>query len=267
VTLPRGLAQWVGSSPTGMEAPRLSGPKTAARLAEAAWRLQLGLRQIEYGPPAAWVYAPWEYAWPLYASYLGRYARGQRAVLWLGMNPGPWGMLQTGIPFGEVAAVRDWMGLTGEVVSPPRFQPLRPVQGLACRRSEVSGRRLWGLFASRFGTADAFFQRQLVLNYCPLGFMEAGGRNVTPDKLPSRVRSELQAVCDQHLLEVLEILQPEVLVGIGGFAANCWRRVVTADGVVSRRVVQILHPSPASPAANRDWAGQVTAALEREGVW
>jgi len=267
VTLDRGLARWVGSSPSGLAVPGLSGPKTAVRLAEAAWRLQLALRQIEYGPPAAWVYAPWEYAWPLYASYLERYARGRRPVLWLGMNPGPWGMLQTGIPFGEVAAVRDWMGLSGLVTSPECYQPLRPVHGLECRRSEVSGRRLWGLFASRFETADSFFQRQLVLNYCPLGFLEDGGRNVTPDKLSSQVRTELQRVCDQHLLEVLEILQPEVLIGIGGFAANCWRRVVTDGGNGSRRVVQILHPSPASPAANRDWAGQVTEVLEREGVW
>lgn len=267
MTLRRGLARWVGSSSAGVGVPGLPSSQTAGRLAQAAWRLQLALRQIDFGPPAAWVYAPWEYAWPLYADYLERYACGPRAVVWLGMNPGPWGMLQTGIPFGEVAAVRDWMGLSGEVTVPEEYQIARPVQGLACRRSEVSGRRLWGLCAARFETAEAFFRRQLVLNYCPLGFLEAGGRNVTPDKLPAAVRTELQRVCDQHLLEMLEVLQPEVLVGIGGFATSCWQRVVSTGDDRGRRVVQILHPSPASPAANRDWAGQVTAVLEREGVW
>ena len=32
-----------------------------------------------------------------------------KRVVFLGMNPGPFGMAQVGVPFGEVAAVRDWL--------------------------------------------------------------------------------------------------------------------------------------------------------------
>ena len=32
------------------------------------------------------------------------------------MNPGPFGMVQTGVPFGEVEAVRSWLQRAGEVL-------------------------------------------------------------------------------------------------------------------------------------------------------
>ena len=81
------------------------------------------------------------------------------------MNPGPFGMVQTGVPLGEIAAVRDWMGIEATVEKPATENPKRPIEGFACTRSEVSGRRLWGLFAERFGTAEAFFTDHFVANY------------------------------------------------------------------------------------------------------
>jgi len=99
------------------------------------------------------------------------------------MNPGPFGMAQIGVPFGEIASARDWLGLEGPVGQPRTVNPKRPVEGFACARSEVSGQRLWGLFRARFGAPEAFFAEHFVANYCPLVFFE-GGRNLTPDKLP-----------------------------------------------------------------------------------
>ena len=38
-------------------------------------------------------------------------APGRKEAVFLGMNPGLWGMAQTGVPFGTVSLVRDWMGI------------------------------------------------------------------------------------------------------------------------------------------------------------
>jgi single-strand selective monofunctional uracil DNA glycosylase len=173
-------------------------------------------------------------------------------------------MAQTGVPFGEIAAVRDWMKLTGTVGRPPREHPKRPVTGLACTRSEVSGRRLWGLFAQRFTTPQACFAEHFVANWCPLAFMEAGGKNRTPDQLPSSEMALVTNVCDEHLRAVARALSPQWVVGVGRYAHDAARRALTGQDV---RFAAIPHPSPANPAANRDWAGAATRALVEQGVW
>ena len=120
-------------------------------------------------------------------------------VLYFGMNPGPFGMAQTGVPFGEVAAVRDWLGIEAPVERPAREHPKRRVEGFACRRSEVSGARLWGWARARFGTPERFFARFFVWNWCPLGFLADSGANLTPAELPAAERRALEAVCDRAL--------------------------------------------------------------------
>lgn len=173
-------------------------------------------------------------------------------------------MLQTGVPFGEISAVRDWLGIHARIGKPDGEHPKRPVTGFDCRRSEVSGRRLWGLFAKRFGTADKFFVNHFVLNYCPLAFMEESGRNRTPDKLPVREQTALFAACDTALRAAVKFLEPEWIAGVGDFAAT---RATIALGQTGVKIVRILHPSPANPAANRDWAGIVTRQLCGAGIW
>jgi single-strand selective monofunctional uracil DNA glycosylase len=187
------------------------------------------------------------------------------------MNPGPFGMMQTGVPFGEISAVRDWMRIRAHVARPQREHPKRPIEGLACHRSEVSGRRLWGWAAKRFGSAEAFFSEWFVLNYCPLAFLEASGRNYTPDRLPSALLAQVHAACDRHVAAALAALAPAFAIGIGGFAEKRLRAVLAADdadGAVARsiRVGQILHPSPASPAANRGWEEAAERQLAALGV-
>jgi len=196
--------------------------------------------------------------------YLRRFGGTPREIIFLGMNPGPFGMAQTGVPFGEIGAVRDWMKIDAVIGRPANENPHRPILGFNCTRSEISGRRLWNLFARRFGEASNFFSRHFVVNYCPLAFLEAGGRNRTPDKLSLCEKDRLSRVCDAHLRAVFSILQPKWVIGIGAFAAR--QAGIVAQG--SRiQIGQILHPSPASPAANRDWAGQATAQLRALGLW
>lgn len=229
-------------------------------------RLAKELRHLEFAAPVACVYRPLEYAWKPHRRYLERFAKGKKRVVFLGMNPGPFGMVQTGVPFGEVAAVRDWMGIEAPVGKPAAEHAKRPVEGFNCQRSEVSGRRLWGLFAERFGTADAFFEDHFVLNYCPLVWMSATGANLTPDKLPAAEMTSVERACLTHLGEVIALLRPSFLIGVGGFAEERLRRAAEACGSTAR-VARILHPSPASPAANRGWAEAASRQLAEAGVW
>lgn len=218
---------------------------------------------LPFSPPVARVYDPLVYARRPWDTYCRRFGRGRGRVLLLGMNPGPYGMAQTGVPFGEVAAVRDWMGIEARVDRPAREHPKRPVLGFACVRSEVSGRRLWGWAADVFGQPEAFFARFFVANYCPLVFMADTGRNITPDKLPQREREPLFAACDRALLRSVEMLAPELVVGVGRFAAD---RACAALAGLPVRIGRVLHPSPASPAANRGWAAQAERDLAALGV-
>lgn len=239
------------------------GKAIAETLVAAALRLRKGLATLRFEAPVAYVYDPLDYAWAAHKYYLKRYGAGTKRILFLGMNPGPFGMVQTGIPFGEVHAVKHWLGIQTPVGKPPAEHPRRPVEGFDCRRSEVSGRRLWGLFAARFQSASAFFADHFVLNYCPLAFMEASGRNLTPDQLPAQMQRELFALCDAHLAEAMHILQPEWGIGVGSFAA---KRLEEVGGQPLRRG-QILHPSPANPLANRDWNGTVLRQMQAIGAW
>jgi single-strand selective monofunctional uracil DNA glycosylase len=233
-------------------------------LIQAALDLAARAEKLQFGAPVSLVYNPLLYAWEAHEIYLRRFGATPKEVIFLGMNPGPFGMAQTGVPFGEISAVRDWMGIRAAIGRPPREHPKRPVLGFDCARSEVSGKRLWGLFARRFGTAEKYFARHFVVNYCPLAFLTSTGGNLTPDKLRPAERAELGRICDEHLRQVLEILRPKWIIGVGGFARQ--RAEFSAEGLPIQ-VGQILHPSPASPAANRGWEEKATAQLKALGVW
>ena len=233
-------------------------------LIESAKRLRDSVGKLRFAPPVSHVYNPLDYAWKAHETYLRRFAAGPRRILFLGMNPGPFGMAQTGVPFGEIPAVRDWLGIHEKIGKPANEHPKRPVLGFDCPRCEVSGQRLWGLFAKTFSSPEKFFKTHLVINYCPLAFIESSGRNRTPDKLPPAERAALFEACDAHLRELVRVLEPEWLVGVGDFAAKRAEQVFPKGTV---KIGRILHPSPASPAANRDWAGVATRQLQALGIW
>lgn len=224
-------------------------------------RLAADVDALSFSDPVTHVHNPIRYAWRPVESYLQKYGEKQGRSLLIGMNPGPWGMAQTGVPFGEVNAVRDFLGISEPVDRPRGEHPKRPVMGFECSRSEVSGRRLWGWAADRFGTADAFFQEFFVWNYCPLCFMEESGRNRTPDKLPAAERKALFQVCDAALREMVDALAPSRIIGIGVFASKR-----TAAALERGDINTVLHPSPASPGANRGWAEQAERQLAEMGV-
>jgi single-strand selective monofunctional uracil DNA glycosylase len=225
------------------------------------------LDPLHFGPPVAYVYNPLEYARPAYDQYLTRFGRSPKEVVLLGMNPGPWGMSQTGIPFGNVESVTDWLGIRATVGTPRRMHPKRMVSGFDCPRQEVSGKRVWGWVRDIFGTPERFFRRFFIANYCPLAFMEESGRNLTPNRLPIAERTPLLAACDEALIKTIEYLSPRFVIGIGTFAADRIKKVCQKSKKGSDRIVgRITHPSPANPHANRGWATVVHSELERIGI-
>jgi len=219
--------------------------------------------KLNFGPPITHVYNPLIYAQEPHFEYVRRFGQGEREIVMLGMNPGPYGMAQTGVPFGDVTMVRDWMRINGKVGKPKVENPKRPVEGFNCPRSEVSGTRLWGWARDTFGEPENFFERFYVINYCPLCFMEESGRNFTPDKLPSAERLPLIEICNQAFRHMIEVLKPKHVIGIGGYAEKRAREALRRMDI---NIGKILHPSPASPAANRGWAEAAMRDLNKFGI-
>jgi single-strand selective monofunctional uracil DNA glycosylase len=234
---------------------------SALRKVRAATReLRRDVADMHFAPPVVTVYNPLDYARRTHDAYLGKYADGRKRILFLGMNPGPYGMAQTGVPFGAISWVRDWLEIEGRVDRPEPEHPKRPVEGFGCRRKEVSGDRLWGAVSHHWGTPERFFEDHFVANYCPLVFMEESGRNRTPDKLQSAERDALFECCDRYLQRLVAAWAPDWVIGIGAFAA---KRAAAALAEVddTPSIATVLHPSPANPRANRDWVGEVRAQL------
>jgi single-strand selective monofunctional uracil DNA glycosylase len=232
-------------------------------LVEISRALSARVARLRFAEPVHCVYNPLEYARAPHELYLSRYGGSRKEVLLLGMNPGPFGMAQTGVPFGDVTMVRDWLDIVAAVTKPPDEHPKRPVLGFDCPRAEVSGTRLWGWARDRFTTPERFFERFFVANYCPLAFMEASAANRTPDKLPAAEAQALFGACDESIRDVVRLLRPRIVVGVGGFAERRARAALAGENV---SIGTILHPSPASPLANRGWAQAVERQLQGLGV-
>lgn len=227
------------------------GTAVVERLIEITRRLSSQVDHLRFAQPVTHVYNPLDYAWAPHSQYLSKYGGAKNRTILLGMNPGPFGMAQVGVPFGEVSLVKEWLGIRGNVVRPVPEHPARPVLGFECTRSEVSGARLWGWAKDRFETPERFFERYFVINYCPLVFMGESGKNITPDKLPAAERKELFESCDSALRDMCEVLEPQRVIGVGSFALA---RATAALLDAKIPTGQILHPSPASPKANTGWA-------------
>jgi single-strand selective monofunctional uracil DNA glycosylase len=235
----------------------------AKNLVRASRELSRAVSGLDFRAPVTYVYAPLEYARAPHESYLERYGSGKKEVLLLGMNPGPFGMAQTGVPFGDVGMVKSFLGIEGKVSKPAREHPQRPVLGFSCPRGEVSGKRLWGFAQSSFGTAERFFERFFVWNYCPLAFLEASGKNRTPDKLPKNEQAALFSACDAALVEIVRELGVNHVVGVGAFASERAERALSG---LPPRIGTVLHPSPASPRANQGWERLAREELGKIGI-
>ncbi|MCP3951919.1 MAG: single-stranded DNA-binding protein, partial [Desulfobacterales bacterium] len=218
---------------------------------------------LTFSEPVTHVYNPLVYARKPHNLYFNRFGQLGAKIMLLGMNPGPWGMVQTGVPFGEIPAVREWMGIQTAVNKPENEHPKRPIEGFDCTRSEVSGRRLWSWAQKVFGRPEDFFSRFFVVNYCPLVFMESGGRNRTPNNLPAAEKKPLLKACDVALRQTVDLLCPEHVIGVGVFAEQRARAALAGYDLTIGR---ITHPSPANPRANKGWEKAISKELETMGI-
>ncbi|KAM8914762.1 single-strand selective monofunctional uracil DNA glycosylase-like isoform 2-T2 [Spinachia spinachia] len=249
------------------------GPSTAPRIHRSAasrflqveLELNAHLRRLVFSQPVRHVYNPLEYAWEPHRCYVEKFCRAGQSVLFLGMNPGPFGMAQTGVPFGEVRSVVDWLKITGEVGHPLDEHPKRRITGLACTQKEVSGSRFWGFFRKCCGEPDHFFKHCFVHNLCPLIFISASGKNLTPPELPADEREALLALCDIALCQAVEALGVTMVIGVGRVAEQRARRALSAAGVAVQ-VEGIMHPSPRNPLANKGWDEVAKGKLSQLGV-
>jgi len=221
------------------------------------------LNALHFEQPVAHVYNPIDYARKPHNAYLNRYGCGTKRFLILGMNPGPFGMAQTGVPFGDVGMITGYLNIAGDVGRPPNEHPKRPVLGYGCPRSEVSGQRLWGWIKAHYPNPHAFFDNAIILNYCPLIFLEESGRNLTPDKLPIEQKKPLETLADAYLKRLVSIVEPEWVISIGKWTGLKARRAL---GGVDVKHLSISHPSPASPKANRGWAELIEGELKMVGL-
>lgn len=247
---------------------RLSVRRVVADVVEAARWLREASGRLEPGGPVAVTYHPLSYAWAPHQAYLQRYGAGRKRAFLVGMNPGPWGMGQNGIPFGEREIAGKWLGLEGlPVERPPVEHPKRPVLGWDNPRSEESGKRLWGFLRDTYGTPERALRDLFIVNHCPLLMFGETGTNITPDKLLKADREEVGRVCDEGLLRMVDAARPETLIGVGKYAAACCTRVAAERGL---EVTHILHPSPASPLANREngayWRRKTTEVFDAVGL-
>lgn len=198
------------------------------------------LSQLKFGLPVTCVYNPLVYAQELHEQYVRNYGGRKVEVLLVGMNPGPYGMAQTGVPFGDGTIVRDFLKISGK----------------------ISGQRFWGWAQRQFNSATNFLNRFWIHNYCPLIFMEASGKNRTPDKLPASERELLETPCNKALVATINLIQPRLVVGIGKYST----KRIRASGAQDIVIGEVMHPSPANPKANKEWAKVFEIQLKSLGV-
>jgi len=257
--------QVVSLDPVDITVPE--GTDIATRFLLLERQLCEELRTLKFRWPVTYIYNPIDYAWGAHSEFVRKYLDCEKKVLFIGMNPGPFGMAQSGVPFGEVNLVRDWLDIHGEIVKPTREHPKKPILGFDCTRKEVSGARFWGFFKRFCGIPEVFFRHVFVHNLCPLLFMNDNGRNLTPPDLPIAERRQLNEICHRNLCQVVRLLNVQIIVGIGKYAQERAKYAMEEAGLGAQvRVESILHPSPANPSANKGWEESAIKQLEELGL-
>ncbi|XP_016837104.2 single-strand selective monofunctional uracil DNA glycosylase [Nasonia vitripennis] len=222
------------------------------------------------------VYNPLEYAAQVHATYVNSYCKSSKKILIIGENPGPWGMCQTGVPFGEIDAVRDWLQISGPVGKPPEEHPKKLILGFDCHRREQSGKRLFGYFRELCGSADNFLKHTFLYNYCPITLLNReGGKYVNLKELKKKDNEELFSACDDTLIDVIKLLGIELILAMGNFAeqrakAALEKALDAGDNLLdvdSIRVLRVPHPSPMSQYVRKGkWNEMVNDILTEHGL-
>jgi single-strand selective monofunctional uracil DNA glycosylase len=219
--------------------------------------------KINFSGQGLVVYNPLNYAKLATAQYLDTYGQGRKEVLFLSLNPGPFGMAQTGIPFGDVYWVTKYLKIHNTIEQPKdAVHPKRPILGFDCTRKDVSADRFWKLISSFYPNATTFFQKNFLWTFAPLYFCDKSGKNITPDKINLVSRKELEQICLEALKNIILSLQVNNVISIGAYV---YKNVLKLDAEVLNKieVENIPHPSPLNPANNKGWDIRVKDMLSK----
>ncbi|KAK6639299.1 hypothetical protein RUM43_007571 [Polyplax serrata] len=213
------------------------------------------LNNLKFTPPIDYVYNPLLYAKDLHENFIKKYFENcSKKILFLGMNPGPWGMCQTGIVFGDKDHVKEWLKLCGQVNKPKKEHPRKKITGLDCSRKEISGKKFWGFFRKLCQTPEQFFQHSFVYNLCCLAFVDTSGKNITPPEIKDiQVRNRLLNICNETFVKIIKEFKFEIVIGVGKFAEKNAITELRRNGLSNVKVLSIPHPSPRSAKIFRVW--------------
>ncbi len=228
------------------------------------------------------IWNPGLYGETWHARFRRLYRPGQHPLVVFGLNPGPYGMAQTGIPFTDirrlVSALPDLAAELrgrGERVEPPGLAPpgLRPYLS---RSFESSAVRVYRFLKKGWGGAERGWTEVVVANPCTLLFIDpAEGKNRTPADLARAARlrgsgrDQVRELVESFgrirircAVESIEALSPRGAILLG-------KDVQAALGPALRRilgearVIPWEHPARAVPES---WASGLLSALRRRGL-
>jgi len=225
---------------------------TFVHVVNATRLLSARLEPVRAALPAAGLKAvaaidPTSYAFGNYTRFMQLAASGPRLALFVGMNPGPHGMAQTGIPFGDVDTARVLLGGADTIDPLPGLRAASGAawdcKGLAYHRGEQSGMRLWSALSQLCGSPQAALERCCIVNYCPLYMVGPELENITPSDLPRRhdITRALEAACDEHLRQLVLGLEVKTVLSFGSYAHASARRALSGFPV---DFYTTPHPSP-----------------------
>ncbi|XP_073819638.1 uncharacterized protein isoform X2 [Musca autumnalis] len=213
-------------------------------------------------------YNPVVHAAEIHCNYLQKYLDSPKRILFVGMNPGRYGALQTGIPFGNITTVKIGMGLKGRITPTPGQRGKIRIRGLEAPEVEhdSSSTRFWRLISELFDGAenylDLLFEKCFVHNFCPLVFIDSDGLNVSLPYIEPNPR--LFAECRKTLGKQITLLKPDLIICIGKFVRSMLSKTRQAKG---REILMIEHPSYKNYISADKWIEDAKEVFQSNGLF
>jgi single-strand selective monofunctional uracil DNA glycosylase len=255
----------------------MKGPDPLGRCwKRAARRFEPMARQLARA--TGWlVLNPGRYGERWHARFRRAYPMSPRPLLVFGLNPGPYGMAQTGVPFTDLKRLESalpglWKDLvaSGEPVTRPGLAPPSLARHLT-RTFESSSVRVYRFLERAYGRPELALREVVFVNPCPLLFIDPEtGANRTPADLPRALRArkaaELVHAFEElrraTVLEAVAELEPRGAILLGRDVAAAVGEALRA-ALGARSVVEWEHPARAVPET---WSRGLADELRKRGL-